>query len=92
MTNRQLLEAIEEVVDVEPGTLCGDEKLDELANWDSLAFLTFMAMADSRFGLKLAPETVRACASVADLCGILAYAGMGMGESPGTAETGVAQA
>jgi acyl carrier protein len=76
MENRQLLNAIEEVVDVEPGTLRGDEMLEELANWDSLAFLTFMAMADSRFGLTLAPETVRACASVADLCNILAPSGM----------------
>jgi len=88
----QLLQAIEEVVDVEPGTLCEDKKLEDLANWDSLAFLTFLAMADSRFGLTLAPEAVRDCTSVADLCGLLARAGTGTQEKARNAETVPAQA
>lgn len=72
MEAQVLLQAIEEVVDVDPGTLRGEELLDELPNWDSLAFLSFLAMADSRFGLKVAPETLRTARSVADLSAILA--------------------
>jgi acyl carrier protein len=72
MEPRLLLQAIEEVIDVEDGSLQGDEQLDNLTNWDSLSFLSFLAMADSRFGVKVLPEELRECTSVKDLCTILA--------------------
>lgn len=72
METQTLLHEIEEVVDLDPGSLRGDESLDEIPNWDSLAFLSFLAMADSRFGLTIAPETLRTAKSVSDLCTILA--------------------
>jgi acyl carrier protein len=72
METQTFLHEIEEVVDVDSGSLSGEETLDEIPNWDSLAFLSFLAMADSRFGLKIDPETLRTAKSVSDLCAILA--------------------
>lgn len=92
MENQQILHDIEEVVDVEPGTLRGNEKLEDLANWDSLAFLSFLAMADARYGLTLAPEAIRDCSSVADLCDILAERESGAGEIASASEKASAQA
>lgn len=72
MDTKIVLQEIEEVVDMELGSLRGNESLDDLPNWDSLAFLSFLAMAESRFGVKVAPETLRAARSVTDLYAILA--------------------
>jgi acyl carrier protein len=65
------LQCIEEVLDVSEGSLRGDELLRDLENWDSLAFLSFLAMADTRFGIKVTPAELRACVSVEDLCKLL---------------------
>jgi len=68
------LQCIEEVIDLSEGSLQGDELLRDLENWDSLAFLTFLAMADTRFGIKVSPAELRACESVKDLCMLLSVA------------------
>ena len=81
MESNVIILAIEEVIDVPEGSLRGNELLRDLENWDSLAFLSFLAMADTRFGIKVTPEQLRACVSVEDL-GIL------LAPKPATDSTG----
>ncbi|MBZ5678398.1 MAG: acyl carrier protein [Acidobacteriia bacterium] len=52
---------------LEPGTLQGPEKLEDFPLWDSTAMISFMALADSNNGVKLAPRDLAACEAVADL-------------------------
>jgi acyl carrier protein len=65
------LRFVEEALDAPSGTLKGDESLANLENWDSLAFLTFVAGAQTRFGLTLNPSEVQKCESVGDLCALV---------------------
>ena len=48
-------------------TLSGPEKLDELENWNSLAMLGYVALADSNNGVTLSPRQIRDCNSIDDL-------------------------
>ena len=56
-----------------PGSIRGQESLDSIKSWDSLAVLEFMLMADEKLGLQLEPAQIAACKQVTDLavlCGI----------------------
>lgn len=48
------------------GTLTGSEALDDLENWNSLAMVEYIALADSN-GAKISPRQVRECETVNDL-------------------------
>jgi acyl carrier protein len=51
--------------------LTGSEKLSTLGSWDSMAVISFMAMADDRFGLSLAPTGINSCKTVDDLIALM---------------------
>ena len=67
MTREEFLLSIDELLELEPGTLKGSEKLAELENWDSLSIVSFMGMAKSRFNTTLPAKGIAACQSVNDL-------------------------
>ena len=58
---------MEELLEVDPGSLGGGVELATLAQWDSLAFVSFLALADSNYDTKVAPSELRACETIADL-------------------------
>ena len=58
---------IDEMLEFEPGTLKGSEKLADLENWDSLSIVTFMGLALQRFDKKLSSKEIDHCESVDDL-------------------------
>lgn len=51
----------------EPGRLTGNEVLDDLDGWDSLAIVSFMGFADERFGVTLSPKEIAGCEKIDDL-------------------------
>ena len=71
MNRPALLLELDAIIAVEPGTLTGEEQLDTLKGWDSLAIVQFIALADSAAGLTLAPEKIGACKTVNDLLTLL---------------------
>ena len=52
---------------LEPGTVTPESKFQELAQWDSLAVLTTIAMADAEFEAELTANEILACTTVRDL-------------------------
>jgi acyl carrier protein len=66
MTREDFLLEIDNILDLPPGTLRGDEKLDELQNWDSTALVTLIVLAESNGG-RISPSQVANCATVSDL-------------------------
>ncbi len=67
MTNAdQLNRDLESILELEPGTISGAETLEEI-NWDSLSVITFLAMADSNYGLSIPAAKLQAVKNVADL-------------------------
>ena len=58
MTKKELIEILEEIVEAEPNTLTGEERLEDLESWDSLAVVNFIAVVDENFGLTLEPAKI----------------------------------
>ena len=65
-TKQEFLRLLEALLEKDDETLTGDETLEEL-NWDSLAVVSFMAMADEKFGVILSAERINKAKSVAEL-------------------------
>lgn len=70
-TASDFLRALEHAIELEPGAIQGTESLNELEWWDSLAALTFMAVADQELQLIISGEQLVNCHSVPDLLGLL---------------------
>ncbi len=67
MTKQEFLLAMDDLLELPDHTLAGPEKLDDLENWNSLAMLGYIALADSNNGVKLSPRQIRDCNSIDDL-------------------------
>lgn len=70
MTRDEFLTAFSELLETE-SPLTGSEKLSDLANWDSMTMLRFMAMIDERWGMTLAPKKLSESTTVDDLMALL---------------------
>lgn len=58
---------LDEVLELDPGTLRGDELLEDLETWDSLAVISYIALVDEQFGVIIEGEALVKAKSVADL-------------------------
>lgn len=75
MSRSEFLAKIDELLELPAGTLRGPEKLEELENWNSLAVVGFIGLADEHFGVTLAPRLLAGCATVDDLVKLAGAAG-----------------
>ncbi|HZH27279.1 MAG TPA: phosphopantetheine-binding protein [Azospirillaceae bacterium] len=71
MTKTEFLAALDELLELDPGTLTGTEQLDDLDNWDSLAVVSFIALVDERLGLVVAGDALSKAKTVADLLALV---------------------
>lgn len=67
MQRDEFLKGLDEVVELPSGTLQGSEKLEDLENWNSMAMMGYIALADTASGAKLTPRQIRDCDTVEDL-------------------------
>ena len=67
MSREEFLNEIDETLELEPGTIKGSEKLEDLEQWTSLSIVSFMALADTNNGTKLSPRDIGKCVTVNDL-------------------------
>ncbi len=70
MERSEFLLLLDELLELEPGTLRGPEALDSLEGWNSLAVIGLMALIDERFGISLQARQIAACSTIADLLGL----------------------
>ena len=66
MNRQEKLKLMEEVMDLEEGTLSEDHKLASYEEWDSLSVLAFMAAVTSKFHKNVKPNEVTKLVTVAD--------------------------
>lgn len=71
MNKIQFLKAFNELLELEPDTIKGDEVLVSINSWDSLAVLGLIALVDQKFGLVLSPTEINNAKTVNDLVGLL---------------------
>lgn len=60
------LAAILDLEEVKP-----DDVLKDYEQWDSLAILSVLAMADSKYGITIKPEEIRAAVTAANLADLV---------------------
>lgn len=57
----------ENVEGLEPGSITLATELSTIPQWDSLAVLTILAMADAEFGVTLSGNEINKCVRVGDI-------------------------
>ena len=67
ITREEFLLELDQLLGLSPGTLRGDEKLDELPNWDSMTLIGVIVMVESTNDMRITPDQVVGCSTVADL-------------------------
>ena len=67
MRRDEFLLEMDQCLGLAPGTLQGNEKLEELEQWDSLSLISFIALADANSGVTVSPAQVVNCTTVGDL-------------------------
>ena len=72
MNRQQFLNSLEEILELDDNTLKGDEALIEIEQWDSLAFLSVIAMADENFDIVIEGDKLEGIQSVNDLVALVA--------------------
>ena len=71
MSKEDFLTKLAEMLELD-GALTGEEVLADLEAWDSMAVLSFMAMADSEAGKTLAAADITKAKNVSDLYALVA--------------------
>jgi len=74
MTREEFLTQLDELLELPAGTLKGDEKLEDLEHWDSLAMVSFIALADEHCNIRLSPRQFVTCNTVNDLANLAGIA------------------
>ena len=71
---QKFIQSLEAMLEVEPGTLQPATPLKQIAGWDSMAAVGFLALADGEYGKAVAPSAIQQCATVADLGALVGQA------------------
>lgn len=71
MSLEEKLALLEEIMDLDEGTLTEDTVLEDIDEWDSLSKLSLMAEAKKKFDKALTVEDIRGFITVGDIINIL---------------------
>ncbi|MGL4475463.1 MAG: acyl carrier protein [Shewanella sp.] len=71
MNKQEFLNNLEEILELNPGELKGNEVLMDIEQWDSLAFLSVIAMADEHFDIIIQGDKLESITTVADLLALV---------------------
>jgi acyl carrier protein len=66
MPRKELLLSFDDVLQLPSGTLKGEEKLENLENWDSMAIITLMALGQE-CGVRLSDEQLISSRTISDV-------------------------
>ena len=67
ITREEFLLEMDQILGLRAGTLRGDEKLEELENWDSTALISLIVLTEASNNAHISPDQVVGCSTVADL-------------------------
>ncbi len=71
MTNEEKITILEELMEVDEGTLTSETLLSNIEEWDSVSFLSFMAMMDEKFGKVVTGSEIKTKETIADLMALM---------------------
>ena len=67
MTRQEFISELEILMEMDPGALNAEMPLQEIAQWDSMSAIGFIAMADAKLGAVVKPQKLFECRTVGDL-------------------------
>lgn len=68
MTIEEKIAMLEEIMDLEEGSLSLEDNLGEIEEWDSLSKLSLIAEAKHSFQIVMKAEDIKAFQTVRDIC------------------------
>ena len=68
----KLLETLDELFELDPGSIQATDEIRQIPGWSSLSFMTLLAMIDEDFGVLLTPKEFSECSTVSDLLELVA--------------------
>jgi acyl carrier protein len=71
VTRAELYATLDDILEIEIGTIKGSEQLTSLKNWDSLAVVNYIATCNGLFGIVLEGDRVKACTTIEDLVALI---------------------
>lgn len=71
MNTQEKLAALEDVMELDEGTLKPEMELDEIEEWDSLSALSFVVLMGDEFNRKISGQQIRAFQTVQDLLDVM---------------------
>ena len=71
MSTQERIELLQDIMDLDAGTLKLEDTLADYEEWDSLTALTFISEMDERFGKKISGEEIKAFVTVADAISVM---------------------
>jgi acyl carrier protein len=75
MTEPEFLNEIDAIIESAQGSTTMDNELSTLPGWDSMAIISFIAMADDKLGMSLDIKSLTACKTVEDLARLCRISG-----------------
>jgi acyl carrier protein len=71
VTTTEFLRTLEQALEIDPGKITGQEALADTEWWDSMAALTFMAVADQELHVTISGAQLQQCKTVPQLLALL---------------------
>lgn len=71
MNNAKKLELLEEMMELDAGTLTPETELESLTEWDSIALISFIALLDDEFDKVIKGALLKEQKTVADLMSLM---------------------
>jgi acyl carrier protein len=71
MDKEQFIPQLEMVLEIEPGTLRGDQKVRDLEHWDSLKLLEILALADEQLHAEIDANKLAECVTIDEMLKLL---------------------
>lgn len=71
MTEEEKLAALEDIMELDEGTLKPEMSLDDIEEWDSLSALSFVVLLGDEFDRKITGKEIREFATVADMLKVM---------------------
>lgn len=72
MDEIQKLRMLEEIMELDEGSLTPDMALEDLESWDSMTHLSLIALLDDEFGKQVSSEDISKFKEVSDILAIMA--------------------
>ena len=67
MSREEFLLEMDEILGLRPGTLRGDENLEDIQNWDSTSLIGMVVLAEAANSVAITADEVLDCSTVADI-------------------------